>query len=321
MKLVQYEICGMTSVGVVSNSGDIIDVQKAYEASLKFEGATETELYAIKGKFRNMIDLLEGGDAGLSAARKALAFGSNAEKAYTEKVIAPKDFIKILAPVTNPKKITCAGLNYADHVNEGGHSMPAAMALFSKYANSINNPGDPVVLPRVSNMVDWEGELAVVIGKRGKYIAEEEALDYIAGYTIFHDVSVRDYQMATSQYLAGKTFDGHAPMGPYLVLKDEIADPHQLNITTEVNGEVVQHANTRDMIFKIHNLISYMSQIWTLEPGDILSTGTMSGVGFRRNPQRFLKHGDVVRITIEGLGVLENPFYAEEVAVSPAANA
>ena len=310
MKLVSYRAHGETSVGVLDDSGYIIDIPRAGRAWLRESGRSNWEALAEVLAPRTMIGLLEAGEEGLELAQRAAAFARAWPEAEKEGARLALDQVTLLAPVPNPRKITCVGLNYVAHAQEVEIDLPKTPALFSEYATAVNRPGAPVEIPRVSDQVDWEGELAVVIGRRGRHIPESEAMKYVAGYTVFHDVSVRDYQMATGQWMVGKTFDGHAPMGPWLVLKDEIPDPHNLGIKTEVNGEVVQQSNTRMMIFKIPFLISYISQVWTLEPGDVLATGTPEGVGFHRNPPRFLKPGDVVRITIERIGTLENPFVA-----------
>jgi 2-keto-4-pentenoate hydratase/2-oxohepta-3-ene-1,7-dioic acid hydratase in catechol pathway len=178
--------------------------------------------------------------------------------------------------------------------------------LFAKYRNTLNGPTSPIILPTISNEVDYEAELAVVIGKRGKDIPVESALEHVAGYMAFHDVSARDIQMRTSQWLSGKTLDTFAPCGPSLVI-DEIDDPQNLNISTRINGETVQNSNTKHMIFSVAETIAYISQLMTLEPGDIIATGTPEGVGFKRTPPIYLKDGDVVEVEVEKIGTLRNP--------------
>ncbi len=223
----------------------------------------------------------------------------------------PLKDVHLKAPVLLPGKIICVGINYRDHSTE--LQIPAAPypTFFSKYNNCIIGPNEPIVIPRVATQVDWEGELGVVIGKRGKYIPEEKALDYVGGYAIFNDVSERDFQFRTSQWMIGKTFDTFGPMGPALVTAEEIRDPANLGIRTWVNGELMQNSNTKYLIFNIPQLISYLSQVMTLDPGDLISTGTPAGVAMHRDPKRFLKPGDVVRIEIESIGYLENPVIAE----------
>jgi acylpyruvate hydrolase len=199
------------------------------------------------------------------------------------------------------------GLNYRDHAEETGQAIPEVPTLFAKYSTSVVGPGEAILIPRVTEQIDYEAEFAFVIGTRGQHISREHALDYVAGYTIINDVSARDYQFATSQWMVGKTFDTHCPMGPALILKDEISDPHDLDISLSIGGEVLQRSNTRQLIFKIPETVEYLAQIMTLEPGDVISTGTPAGVGFTRKPPRWLQPGETVRVEIAGLGVLENP--------------
>jgi acylpyruvate hydrolase len=194
-----------------------------------------------------------------------------------------------------------------------GSPLPQYPVLFAKFATTLIGHRRPIVLPKVSNQVDYEAELALVIGRTGKDIPKTQAaFDYLAGYTIFNDVSVRDFQKRTVQWLQGKAFDGTGPIGPALVTADEIRDPHALDITLRLNGEVMQHANTGDFIFDIPTILSYISEIMTLEPGDIIATGTPSGVGYARQPQVFLKPGDVIQVEIAELGVLENQVIASQ---------
>jgi 2-keto-4-pentenoate hydratase/2-oxohepta-3-ene-1,7-dioic acid hydratase in catechol pathway len=218
--------------------------------------------------------------------------------------------VRLLAPVPRPGKIICIGLNYRDHAAESNVAPPEYPTVFAKYGNTIAAPGEAIVLPPISAEVDYEGELAVVIGRRCQAVAEADALGVVAGYMPFNDVSARDYQMRTSQWTIGKTFDTFAPCGPALVTADEVPDPHALDIRVSIGGEVLQSSNTRHLIFNIPHLIAYLSAVMTLEPGDIIATGTPAGVGFARTPPRFLRPGDVVRIEIERLGALENPVVA-----------
>lgn len=219
--------------------------------------------------------------------------------------------VQLKAPIPNPGKIICIGLNYRDHAAETGQPIPEYPTVFSKYANAVIGPEEPIVLPRVSQRVDYEGELGVVIGRRGRYIPETRALDYVAGYLPCNDVSARDFQKRTSQWTIGKTFDTFAPMGPALVTADEVPDPHTLDIRVYVSGELMQSSNTRNLIFSVPYLVAYLSQVMTLEPGDIILTGTPGGVGDVRTPPRYLQPGDEVRIEIAQLGVLRNPVIAE----------
>jgi 2-keto-4-pentenoate hydratase/2-oxohepta-3-ene-1,7-dioic acid hydratase in catechol pathway len=190
--------------------------------------------------------------------------------------------------------------------------IPKVPTIFSKYATSVIGPGEKIRLPRVSTKPDYEAEFAVIIGKGGRHIPADAWKEHVFGYTIVNDVSARDYQMATSQWMIGKTFDTFAPMGPAIVSADEIADPHNLDISLTINGETLQHSNTKNLIFRIPDLIEYLSAVFTLESGDVISTGTPAGVGFARKPPRFLQPGDDVRVQVEGLGELWNPVAAED---------
>jgi 2-keto-4-pentenoate hydratase/2-oxohepta-3-ene-1,7-dioic acid hydratase in catechol pathway len=249
--------------------------------------------------------LLEGGEAALEQARAAL------DAAPEEAVYAASE-VTLKAPLLNPEKIVCLGLNYADHAAESQMKLPEAPVLFSKYASALIGPDDPIVLPPTSQEIDYEAELVVVIGKRGRNIPVEAAWDYVAGYTIGHDVSARDYQLRKGggQWMIGKTFDTFAPIGPALFTQDEVPDPHNLAIRCRLNGEVMQDSNTKYLIFRIPNILAYLSHVFTLVPGDVIFTGTPSGVGFVREPPVYLKPGDVVEVEIEGLGVLRNPVVA-----------
>jgi len=189
--------------------------------------------------------------------------------------------------------------------------IPAVPTVFNKFPNVVIAPGAPIVLPKASTKPDYEAEFAFVIGRGGRHIPAASAMDHVFGYTIVNDVSARDFQMATSQWMMGKTFDTFAPMGPHLVTADEIADPHALDISLRINGEILQQSNTRQLIFKIPELVAYLSSVVTLEPGDVVSTGTPAGVGYARNPPRFLKPGDDVVISVDQVGELRNPVIAE----------
>ena len=218
--------------------------------------------------------------------------------------------VEIGPPVPDPDKIICIGINYADHASEAGLARTEVPLFFAKFRNSLTGPTSPILLPRVSSQIDYEGELAVIIGTRCKEVSEQEALQYVAGYSIMNDVSARDLQMQTSQFIAGKALDTFAPMGPGIIPASDIPDPQALQLTTRVNGQVVQHASTASMIFSVAAIISFLSSIMTLEPGDIIATGTPSGVGFKRTPPLFLRDGDVTEVEIEGIGQIRNPVVA-----------
>lgn len=207
-------------------------------------------------------------------------------------------------PIARPSKIVCVGLNYAKHAEESGMAVPEEPVLFFKATSSIIGPNDPVMLPKGSEKSDWEVELAVVIGKRTSYVSKETAMDYVAGYMLHNDVSERAFQLEMSgQWVKGKSCDTFAPIGPFLVTKSEIADPHNLNLWLKLNGELLQNSNTDDFVFDIPTVVSYISQFMSLLPGDIISTGTPFGVGLGFNPPKYLKAGDVMELGIDGLGI------------------
>jgi 2-keto-4-pentenoate hydratase/2-oxohepta-3-ene-1,7-dioic acid hydratase in catechol pathway len=221
---------------------------------------------------------------------------------------------KLLAPVPDPQKIICIGLNYKDHAAESGTPIPKEPVLFSKYPTALIGHGANIVLPRVSNKVDYEAELVIVVGRRGRPRNAVEALDFVAGYSIGHDVSARDWQLEKDgkQWMVGKTFDTFAPVGPVLVTADEVPDPHALPIRLRLNGRIMQESNTDQMIFRTGVILAFLAQVLTLEPGDVIFTGTPPGVGMARKPQPvWLQPGDVAEVEIEGLGLLRNPVVAE----------
>jgi 2-keto-4-pentenoate hydratase/2-oxohepta-3-ene-1,7-dioic acid hydratase in catechol pathway len=221
------------------------------------------------------------------------------------------DSVQLLAPIPRPPKLICVGLNYRDHAQETKMEIPKVPTIFSKFSTAVTGPGDPIVLPKNSSQPDYEAEFAFVIGLGGRHISAGDWARHVYGYTIVNDVSARDFQMATSQWLMGKTFDTFAPMGPWIVSADEIADPHALDISLRINGEILQSSNTRELIFKIPELVAYLSSVMTLEPGDVVSTGTPAGVGYARKPPRYLQPGDDVVINVAGIGELRNPVIAE----------
>lgn len=221
------------------------------------------------------------------------------------------DQVQLKAPVPRPSKILAIGLNYADHIAETGREPPKDQVWFPKLVNAINGPFDPIVLPLVSQQVDYEGELVFIIAKRCRHVPRATAHEAVFGYCVGNDVSARDWQFKTSQYTLGKSFDTHAPFGPWITTADEIADPHALDIRTFVNGQPRQHSNTRHLIFNIFDQIAHLTQAVTLEPGDVIYTGTPSGVGAAMDPPRFLQAGDVVRVEIDGLGHIEGLMQVE----------
>ena len=245
----------------------------------------------------DMLQFLQLGDAGMVQARDVLQAGQTG---------LPLTEVHLQAPVLRPGKFLAIALNYADHIEESGISRPAHQTWFNKQITCVNGPAQPIHLPIASSMLDYEGELAVIIGKRCRHVPRDRALEVIAGFTIVNDVSVRDWQLRAQTFQIGKSFDTHGPCGPYLVTPDEVVDPYNLNLRTWVNDELRQDSNTRHLIFDCFEQIEHLSTAFTLEPGDVLATGTPAGVGMSMKPPRYLQAGDVVRIEIEKLGVLEN---------------
>ena len=266
--------------------------------------ANDTVIDLAAAGFPTLLNLIEGGD---EARGKAADFAAGARPEN----ILPLSSVKLLAPIPRPNKLICVGLNYRDHAAETGATIPDVPTIFNKFATAVIGPGADIVLPKVSKSPDYEAEFAFIVGRGGRHIAAADWRDHIWGYTIINDVSARDYQRATTQWLMGKTFDTFAPMGPWIVSADEIADPHALSVQLEIDGELMQNGNTRELIFKIPELVEFLSSVFTLEPGDIVSTGTPAGVGVARKPQRFLKPHETVTVRIEGIGELANPTVAE----------
>jgi len=290
MRLVMFQHQGQVRLGAqVNRSGGsyILDLNRA-----------QPDIPA------DLLLLIRAGASALERAREASASAGEAQW-------IPESQVTLLAPLPHPGKILCLGHNYKDHLGIGREELPEYPNVFSKTANTVIGSGQPIFIPKVTAQVDYEAELMVVIGRMAREVSETEAQACVAGYTIFNDVSARDYQKRTSQWLLGKSFDTFGPMGPALVTPDEIPDPHCLDLELTVNSVPKQHANTRDLIFSIPFLISYLSKVMTLEPGDVIATGTPAKLPEATDPQCFLRIGDVVRITIEKLGILENPVAAE----------
>jgi 2-keto-4-pentenoate hydratase/2-oxohepta-3-ene-1,7-dioic acid hydratase in catechol pathway len=252
--------------------------------------------------FPDLLSIVQGGAAAL---KNVEAFTAKAPAAI------PLASVKLCAPIPDPPKILCMGLNYRDHAKEANLEVPKYPVIFAKYANTVIGSGDLIVLPKNSRKPDYEAEFAFVIGKRARHVKAEDWLNYVFGYMNCNDVSARDFQMAVSQWTMGKNFDTFAPMGPYLVSVDEIKDPHNLNVTLTLNGETMQSSNTRELIFKIPETVEFLSSVMTLDPGDVVLTGTPAGVGFSRRPPRWLAPGDEVVVRVEGLGELRNTCVAE----------
>ncbi|MBW2235573.1 MAG: fumarylacetoacetate hydrolase family protein [Deltaproteobacteria bacterium] len=250
---------------------------------------------------RDMLGFLEAGSKALHAARAALDGAPR----------LPLADVRLEAPIARPPKFLAIGLNYADHVAESGRDVPEHPTVFNKQSTCVAGPTDPVHLPRASHVLDYEGELGFVIGRRCRHVSRDDAADVIAGYLVVNDVTVRDWQLRVPTWTMGKSFDTHGPIGPWIVTADEIPDPHQLRLRTWVNDELRQESNTKELIFDCFTLVEHLSTAFTLEPGDIVATGTPAGVGIGMKPPHLLVAGDVVRIEIEGIGQLENPVIAE----------
>jgi 2-keto-4-pentenoate hydratase/2-oxohepta-3-ene-1,7-dioic acid hydratase in catechol pathway len=246
----------------------------------------------------SMRRLLEQGPEGLERARRAAQQGDSIDP----------DSVRLAAPVPDPEKVICIGLNYADHAAESGIAVPSDPVVFNKFPTAVCGPGDSVILPKASRRVDYEAELVVVIGAVARHVPQDKARQYIAGYTCGNDISARDWQLDRpgGQWLLGKTFDTFAPIGPYLVTEEEIDEPGSLAIRLRLNGQCMQDSNTSQLIFGIEQLVSYVSAICTLKPGDIIFTGTPPGVGMARKPPVFLKDGDQVEVEIDNIGALRN---------------
>ena len=286
MRLVTFKQEGMVGIGAMTEEG-VVDLHQA-------DSGLPTE----------MVELLAGGQELLERAAQAVErFGA---RRWSDSEI------ELLAPILNPPKMFGIGENYAAHAVETGSQPPENVVVFAKYSTTIIGPDAPIVLPRISQKVDYEAELGVVIGAPGRHIPPERAYEHVVGYVPFHDVSARDYQLRTSQWTLGKNFDTFSAMGPALVTSDEVPDPHNLGIRCRVSGETLQSANTGDMIFDIPTLIAELSSVMTLQAGDVIATGTPQGVGMARTPPRWLRPGDVTEVDIDGLGILRNPVVAED---------
>lgn len=285
MRFVQFEESGKSRVGVeVEAGGDFVDLcgsdQTIPDTTLK---------------------LIEGGTDLLQKAQKVV-------ESSDRRVVKRAD-VKLLSPITNPQKVLCIGMNYRDHCTEQNYPIPTEPVIFSKFASAIIGPNDDVAYPELTEALDWEVELTVVIGKGGKNIKEADAMSHVFGYTVAHDVSARDWQMQKNgkQWLLGKTMDDFCPLGPAIVTPDALSDPHKLGLRCRVNGETMQESNTEQLIFKTASLIQFISQFITLTPGDIILTGTPPGVGVFRKPDPvYLKRGDVVECEIDEIGTIRN---------------
>ncbi len=320
MKLVTYSEGQRTEarLGALLRD-DIVDLNRMHRRMLHEGGEARADVVADCLLPAAMRPFLEAGEAGMARAREALAAaereassGRGREALAQAGVLVPMAGARLRPPVPDPRKIVCLGLNYKDHAAETGMAEPPKPILFPKWATTLVGPGDPIVLPAASKQVDYEVEFCIVIGKQARNVPESKAADYVAGYTILNDVSARDWQFHTSQWASGKNFDTFGPCGPALVTPDEVGDPHVLDVSLTLNGRTMQKSTTRQLIFNVWQTLAYVSTALTLEPGDLIPTGTPGGVGFARKPPVFLKPGDVCRLEIGRLGVLENRCVAAE---------
>jgi 2-keto-4-pentenoate hydratase/2-oxohepta-3-ene-1,7-dioic acid hydratase in catechol pathway len=311
VKLASYRLAGESRVGAVVGE-DVIDLTRSHAHLLAARGETEAVALAVAELPGELVRILARPD-GLETARAAGEHGAALDPALARRagVRVALSLVDLMAPVPNPPKIICVARNYAEHAREAGLAVSEIPILFARFPATLVAHGAAILLPYVSEQLDWEGELAVVIGRGGGHIARADALAHVAGYSIFNDVTVRDYQFRVTQYTAGKNFRASAPFGPYLALTDEIPDPSALEIVTDVSGVEMQRASTADMIFDVPTLIEHVSEFIDLEPGDVIATGTPAGVGFKRDPPRFLVAGDVVDVSITAIGTLSNPVVAE----------
>jgi len=275
MKLIRFGSTGEEKPGIINKNGQRLDVSKF--------GEDYNEAFFEKDGIKRLITWLSKNIDNCPRISENERLG---------------------APICRPSKIVCVGLNYAKHAHESGAQVPSEPVLFFKSTTAICGPYDDVIIPKGSQKTDWEVELAVVIGKKASYVEEENAMDYVAGYVLHNDISEREFQLERQgQWVKGKSNDTFAPLGPWLTTRDEISDPNNLNLWLKLNGKTMQESNTSDMVFKIPELVSYISQFMTLLPGDIISTGTPFGVGLGLNPQKYLVEGDVMELGVDGLGV------------------
>ncbi len=305
MKLITFTREGISTIGAIVNE-EVVDLHIAYRTLLQQEGKIRAQEIADAFVPADMTGFLQGGKETIELAKKAVDFALTNKQVGDIKLVHALNTVKVGAPVPKPGKIFAVGHNYKEHILEMGRQLPSHPVLFAKFGNTVIGPEDDIPFYPVSDQLDYEAEFAFVIGKRAKNVSEEDALDYVAGYAVANDVTYRDIQRRTLQWLQGKTVDGSLPMGPWLITADEIADPQTLEMVLTVNGEERQRTNTANQVFSVKHLVAFLSNLATLEPGDIVITGTPGGVIQAMEPQVWLKDGDVVRVEIEQVGVLEN---------------
>ncbi len=295
MKLVRFSTNGQAPRLGALQGDRIADLQASVAATLTRRGVGRAAEIAAALVPHSARAFMEGGPA-----------SEGAIAGIKEWVTVPASSARLHAPIDDPGKFICIGLNYRDHAEEANQPIPKEPPIFAKWSNAILDPGEPILRPRGSSMLDWEVELGVVIGRTARFVPKERALDYVWGYTIINDVSARDFQFIGSQWMAGKIPETFAPVGPYIADRTEIPDPHVLELKLWVNGKQMQSGNTKTFIFDVRYLVSYLSNLITLSPGDLIATGTPPGVGFARKPPVFLQPGDTCRLEITGLGQIEN---------------
>jgi 2-keto-4-pentenoate hydratase/2-oxohepta-3-ene-1,7-dioic acid hydratase in catechol pathway len=300
MKLLSIRMGDQNRLGIKINE-EIIDIEEAINAYPEWKNAPRTVMEVVRGGEQSLQELYR-----LIRHLESVSDGASGSKPY----LVDEKTMKLGPCVAEPGKIICVGLNYKKHAVETGAQIPEVPILFNKFSNALSAHGDMIKIPGVSNKVDYEVELAIVIGKTAKDVSINEALNYVFGYCTANDISARDLQTRTAQWMLGKSCDGFCPLGPYLVTSDEVGDPNQLSMMTYVNGEVRQNSNTSDMIFYCNEIVSYISNHMTLSPGDVILTGTPEGVvmGYPPEKQIYLKEGDIVSVEIEKLGCLTNKF-------------
>jgi len=293
---VRFSTNGQTPRLGVLQGDRIADLQASVAASLTRRGVTRAAEIAAALVPDSTRAFLEGGP-----------LIEDTVAGIKEWVTVPANSARLHAPITDPGKFICIGLNYRDHAEEAKQPIPKEPPIFAKWSNAILDPNEPILRPRGSSQLDWEVELGVVIGKTARFVSREQALDYVWGYTIINDVSARDFQFIGSQWMAGKIPETFAPVGPYIADRTDVPDPHVLDLKLWVNGKQMQGGNTKTFIFDVRYIVSYLSGLMTLSPGDLIATGTPPGVGFARKPPVFLQPGDSCRLEITGLGQIENP--------------
>ena len=286
----------------------------AFQTNRSAEGKYRIGAIRDDGRIADLTHSKSSYDLGLDALLECLdldtGFLEKARSNFSTANSFERSQIRLCAPVPRPGKVICIGLNYRDHAEESGMAIPTSPIIFSKFSGCVVAPGDPIRIPVDSEKTDYEAELAFIIGRKARNVKASDAMEYVLGYTNFNDVSARDFQFADGQWQRGKSCETFAPMGEFIATKDEVADPHNLRICFRLNGNTLQDSTTDQLIFKIPELVEFLSRHITLEPGDVVATGTPPGVGFARKPPVFMKEGDVAEVEIEGLGVLSNPVSA-----------